>query len=268
MNGMFNFHASSQAYTQFWNNSFGSTSSTITSRHIWQAFVQESIRTLATKSSCSFELLDNLPIAEVTGKAFDVLGHNGSIHAATHHSCSECSHPYKQSAITNPTAVPMDVDAADVKMVVLDGIVMGPTVSFEYYHNLNYYKHIFYSIVHLIIVQLHWPMHVEVPSVHITKFSLAINAVSEIAQTPKLQTLRLVKFIKPCGRSISRHIAMIISWEYEECFNDLRNSRIGRLKKITLNSLMMKKALKIYKNTFSVLLALIVLKLLLLLVVL
>jgi hypothetical protein len=31
--------------------------------------------------------------------------------------------------------------AADVKMVVLDGIVMGPTVSFEYYY-LNYHKHI------------------------------------------------------------------------------------------------------------------------------
>jgi hypothetical protein len=140
MNGMFSFHASTQAYTQFWNNSFGST---ITSRHIWQAFVQESIRTLATKSSHSFELLDNMPIAEVTGKAFDILGHNGSIHAAIHHSCLECSHPYKESAIIDPTAVPMDVDAADVKMVVLDGIVMGPTVSFKYF-NLNYYKHIIY----------------------------------------------------------------------------------------------------------------------------
>jgi hypothetical protein len=126
MNGMFSFHASSQAYTQFWNNSFGSNSTTITSRHIWQAFVQESIRTLATKSSHSLELLDNLPIAEVTGKAYDILGHNGLIHAATNHSCSECSHPYKESAVINPTVVP---DAEDVKMVVLDGIVMGPMVS-------------------------------------------------------------------------------------------------------------------------------------------
>ena len=30
MNGIFSFHASSQAYTQFWNNSYGSTSSKIT----------------------------------------------------------------------------------------------------------------------------------------------------------------------------------------------------------------------------------------------
>ena len=142
MNGMFSFHASSQAYTQFWNNSFGSTSTTVTSRHIWQAFVQESIRTLAAKSSHSLELLDNLPIAEVMGKAFDILGHNGSIHTAINHSCSECSHPYKPSAV-DPAAVPMDMDVnvENVKMVVLDGIVMGPTVSFKYY-NLNYYKHI------------------------------------------------------------------------------------------------------------------------------
>ena len=139
MNGMFSFHASSQAYTQFWNNSFGSTSTVITLRHVWQAFVQESIRTIATASSHSFELIDNLSISEVTGKAFDILGHNGTIHAATHHSCLECSHPYKQSAIIDPTTVPadnMDIDAAEVKMVVLDGIVMGPTVSFFGYYGL------------------------------------------------------------------------------------------------------------------------------------
>ncbi|KAF8806235.1 hypothetical protein BYT27DRAFT_7295054, partial [Phlegmacium glaucopus] len=129
MNGMFSFHASSQAYTQFWNNSFGTTTTTITLRHVWQAFVQESIRTIAAASSHSFELLDNLPISEVAGKAFDILGHNGSIHAATHHSCSECSHPYKHHV--NPTAasMDMDIDEAPVKMVVLDGIVIGPTVS-------------------------------------------------------------------------------------------------------------------------------------------
>lgn len=127
MNGMFSFHASSQAYTQFWNNSYGSTSTTITLRQVWQAFTQESIRTIATESSRSVELIDNLPIAEVTGKAYDILGHNGSINAATHHSCSECSHAYKQSM--DPTVDDMNIDAADVNMVVLDGIVMGPTVS-------------------------------------------------------------------------------------------------------------------------------------------
>ena len=125
MNGMFSLHASSQAFTQFWNNSYGSNTTTITPQQVWQAFTQESIRTIANKSSHSFELIDNLPISEVTGKASDILGHN--INAATHHSCSECSHAYKNTM--NPTANDMNVDAADVKMVVLDGIVMGPTVS-------------------------------------------------------------------------------------------------------------------------------------------
>ena len=101
-----------------------STSTTITSQQVWQAFTQESIRTIATDSSQSFELIDNLSISEVTGKAYDILGHNGSINAATHHLCSECTHAYKQSM--DQTTVP---DAADVKMVVLDGIVMGPMVS-------------------------------------------------------------------------------------------------------------------------------------------
>ena len=143
MNGMFSFHASTQAYTQFWNNSYGSTSTTITSRQVWQAFSQESIRTIAKESSHSIELLDNLPIAEVTGKAYDILGHNGLINAATHHSCSECTHAYKQSV--NPTADDMDIDAADVKMSVVDGIVMGPTVSFNLF--IIFIKDIIYVIV-------------------------------------------------------------------------------------------------------------------------
>ena len=136
LNGMFSFHASSQAYAQFWNNSFGTTTNTITLRHVWQTFVQESIRTVAAASSYSLELLDNLPISDVAEKAFDILGQSGTIYAAISHSCSECSHPYKESVDINPPSSPidgMDIDesppSAEIKMVVLDGIVMGPTVS-------------------------------------------------------------------------------------------------------------------------------------------
>jgi hypothetical protein len=70
-----------------------------------------------------------LPISEVTEKAYDILGNKGSINAATNHSCSECTHAYKQSLEDND----MNIDAEDVTMVVLDGIVMGPTVSFNYF---------------------------------------------------------------------------------------------------------------------------------------
>src|ERR1700679_61335 len=50
------------------------------------------------------------------------------------------------------------------KMLVLDGIVMGPTVSSNF---IIIYIHLFLknSIVLLIIVKVHWLMHVEVPSV-------------------------------------------------------------------------------------------------------
>jgi len=140
VNGTYSFHASASAYMEFWNNSFGKTQqhtrSPLSRRQIWQAFVQESIRTVAAASSYSLELLDNLPISDVAEKAFDILGQNGMLHAAIPHSCSECTHPYKATVNINPPIPPvdgMDIDegppSADVKMVVLDGIVMGPTVS-------------------------------------------------------------------------------------------------------------------------------------------
>ena len=111
-------------------------------------------------------------------------------------------------------------------------------------------------------------MHVEAPSVHIMKLSLEIDAESMTASTQKFRILRPVQFTNPCGRSISKHIAVIISWECEECFNDLMNYRLGKDLKIILISLMMKKTQIMLENTFSVQLALIVLKQLLLLVVL
>jgi hypothetical protein len=175
VNGMFSFHASSQAYAQFWNDSFGITTNAITLRHVWQTFVQESIRTVAAASSYSLELLDNLPISDVAEKAFDILGQNGTIHGGIPHSCSECTHPYKATVDIDPPIPPvdgMDVDedppSADIKMVVLDGIVMGPTVSLNI---IIIYVHlqIKYSIVHMMVVQVHWQMHVEVPSVHTMK---------------------------------------------------------------------------------------------------
>src|SRR5712664_1576696 len=95
--------------------------------------------------------------------------------------------------------------------------------------------------VHMMIVLLHWPMHVEVPSVHIMTMNLEIVAVSVIALIQKLWILRLVLFTNLCGRSISKHIVVIILWESEEYFNDIMISNLGKIKKITLINLMMKK---------------------------
>lgn len=102
LNGMYSFHASAAAYTEFWNNSFGKTKAgiqkKITRRQVWQAFVQESVRSIAAASNQNLELQDGLAIDEVTKEAFSLLGDNGIIRAADKHACSECTQPYKKFA--------------------------------------------------------------------------------------------------------------------------------------------------------------------------
>jgi len=176
LNAMYNFHASANAYTDFWNNTFGELCKgkpiKISRRQVWQAFVQESIRTIADVSGSTLVLKDGLSIDEVTRESFSKLGANGMILPAVQHSCSECTQKYKRNAdfLTgdDPAALvgrdenrvvpsllgegaegaaqdaararelashvqedsddePMNVDHAPVKMVVVDGIVMGPT---------------------------------------------------------------------------------------------------------------------------------------------
>src|SRR6267378_5953246 len=144
LNGMYSFHGSSSAYGEFWNNSFGTTDKEneyqITCRQVWQSFVQESIRSIASSinPNNNLELDANLNINEVTEQAFNLLGQNGHIESATGHTCAECIHKYKHTADVMPqddepqnttSSQEMNVDFAPVTMVVVDGIVMGPTVS-------------------------------------------------------------------------------------------------------------------------------------------
>jgi hypothetical protein len=167
INAMYSFHASVSAYSQYWNITYGTKSTNLSRAHIWQAFVQDSLRTIAAESKIDIELNDPLNITEVTTQAFELLGEQGIIRAADHHACSECTQPYKRRSdgvLNNPAAVvgvdenrdispfagndevlaqphpaspissnnsddDMDVDNKNVTMVVLDGIVMGPTVS-------------------------------------------------------------------------------------------------------------------------------------------
>jgi hypothetical protein len=139
----------------------------ITRRQIWHTFVQESIRSLASCSHVNLELEDGLALAQVTKQAFSILGDKGIIRAADHHHCSECTQKYKaqtdQLSLYDPAAtVGMDEntlvprlevevedsqdssnlqsiqppntmqtsadDNADVRMIVLDGLVVGPSV--------------------------------------------------------------------------------------------------------------------------------------------
>ena len=129
VNAIYSFHASAAAYTEFWNNSYAElnlkSTCLVTRRIIWKAFVQESIRDIGLASQQHLTLSDNLSINEVTQKAFNHLGNNGIISIANGHACLECTQPYRCSQYENIDQI--EEDCASVKMVVVDGIVMGPT---------------------------------------------------------------------------------------------------------------------------------------------
>src|SRR5882724_12928127 len=67
------------------------------------------MRMVAKSSGVTLEMENDIPIAQVTKQAFNQLGNNGIIKCAQNHSCSECTHKYKETAdrITadDPTAV-------------------------------------------------------------------------------------------------------------------------------------------------------------------
>ena len=100
--GIYHFHASSSAFAQFWNDTFWSSQKTqsrkISRRQIWHTFVQESMRMVAKSSGVTLEMENGIPIQEVTKQAFIQLGENGVIKCAQNHSCSECTHEYKETA--------------------------------------------------------------------------------------------------------------------------------------------------------------------------
>ena len=177
---MYNFHASAAAYTQFWNDNISiiNPNFELSRRHVWQAFIQESIRSIASASNLNLELHDHLAIEEVTTSAFELLGNNGIIQAGLEHSCSECTQKYKATADLielendDPAAVvgtdenddvpilqgdyatisadetaqtrqeirerrtrqhdnqenEMDIDYKDTDMIIMDGVVIAPTV--------------------------------------------------------------------------------------------------------------------------------------------
>ncbi|TFK36774.1 hypothetical protein BDQ12DRAFT_754967, partial [Crucibulum laeve] len=151
---VYSFHASVSTFAEFWNNTYEHISP-LTHCQTWAVFVQETIWQVAHGSNTTLELQDGLPVNDVARHAFSALGENGIIRSAEAHSCNECTHKYKRTAdiITSddPAAVvdlaaqdaahaqleagnamdidnnPSECEGSPVKMVVLDGIVMGPT---------------------------------------------------------------------------------------------------------------------------------------------
>ena len=53
---------------------------------------------VAKSTGVTLEMENDIPIAQVTKKAFIQLGDNGVIKCAQNHSCSQCTHEYKETA--------------------------------------------------------------------------------------------------------------------------------------------------------------------------
>lgn len=164
VNGMYSFHASTGAYMDYWNNTYTShTSNTLSQQHIWQAFVQQSIRMIASDTHSSLVVENNISVERLTWEAFHHLGLNGIIKPAQGHMCNECTQEYKEVVDELPQVGQVrqqveennnesnDGNSSDedqlssvqdnqvnfinpVQMVVVDGIVMGALVS-----NLTYF---------------------------------------------------------------------------------------------------------------------------------
>ncbi|KAF9002696.1 hypothetical protein BDQ17DRAFT_1243042, partial [Cyathus striatus] len=103
---IYHYHASTAAFTEFWNESFRESSFKLSRRQTWQAFISESVRQIATYNNKSLIITSGkCQIQELTRKAFEILGQEGIIECAKDHSCSECTHEYKSTAdrITDDT---------------------------------------------------------------------------------------------------------------------------------------------------------------------
>jgi len=123
INAMYNFHASASAFAEFWNNTYGTKEISIACAHAWQAFVQQSVCTIAEESGMDAEFDDGLNIKEVTTQAFSLLGEDGIIRASETHACDECTQKHKETSdvvFNNPAAI-VGVDATDDDIPALEG---------------------------------------------------------------------------------------------------------------------------------------------------
>ena len=112
---MYNFHASASAYAEYWNDTFGTEQISVTCWQIWQAFVQQSVHTIAQECEIDAEFDDGPNIKEVTTQAYSLLGENGIIRAADQHACADCTQEYKKTSdvvFDDPAAV-VGIDITD-----------------------------------------------------------------------------------------------------------------------------------------------------------
>jgi hypothetical protein len=138
LNAIYNLHASVTGWMNFFKDTYVNEGLNLSRRHVWAAFIQESIRQISATSEIDFFIQDMASIEEVTQSAFSILGQNGVIFPAENHSCEECSQPYRARPDPIPTAEEisnnsshqrsgseMNIDMQNVTMRVIDGIVVG-----------------------------------------------------------------------------------------------------------------------------------------------
>jgi hypothetical protein len=96
VHGTYSFHASVSAYGEFWTNSYGKQGSLKIERHqIWQAFIHETVHTIAQASRVTFETNDNPSIDDLTHDAFAILCEGGAMRLSDKHTCTECTQERK-----------------------------------------------------------------------------------------------------------------------------------------------------------------------------
>jgi hypothetical protein len=100
--GVYHFHASVASYAEYWNDGIWKQQldgvGKLSQWQIWQTFVQESIRSIASSLVIDLELEDGIALDQVTKQVFSILGNQGIIRAADNHHCSECTQKYKPQA--------------------------------------------------------------------------------------------------------------------------------------------------------------------------
>ena len=94
LNAMYDLHASASGWTNFFNDTYSNEGFEVSRRHIWAAFIKESIWQVSDVSEIDFSIQNISSIDEVTQATFTALGNNGVIQSAKNQSCDECSQPY------------------------------------------------------------------------------------------------------------------------------------------------------------------------------
>ncbi|KAH6874118.1 hypothetical protein BKA70DRAFT_1449700 [Coprinopsis sp. MPI-PUGE-AT-0042] len=133
-NAIYSFHASAQAFTEYFNDSYSltpssfaslqSTSTLISRRHSWQAFMQESLCMVSGAAGRPLTVALKTSVDLLAKRAYTVLGQGGKLSNAQDHACIDCTQPWRSDAEGDPYT--MEEEDAWVNMRVVDGIVTGP----------------------------------------------------------------------------------------------------------------------------------------------